>query len=109
MNSINFPTQHFFNDVYCVTVRSEPKHVNMIQINFILRGVHGFLSCTMLFLFHTLVGMEEFIRKHSLVRKGVLLTCNGSVRAHENTYFRTVQNGRESCISVVASEWKRVI
>jgi len=70
-------------------------------------GLCGFLLCTSLFLFHTVVGMEQFIRKCSWVRKGVSLTCNRSVRVRESTYFRTVQNVGESHISVVATEWKQ--
>jgi len=107
MNGIYFSTQHFFLMIRSVTVRSEPEPVNMIQKNFILRGVMWFpiMHIAIFFFFYTVVGMEQFIRKCSWVRKGVSLTCNRSVRAHENTYFKTVQNVGESRISVVAPEW----
>jgi hypothetical protein len=51
--------------------------------------------------------MEQFIRKWIWVRKGVLLTYSRNVRGCKNAYSRTVQNIGESCISVVAPEWKQ--
>jgi hypothetical protein len=52
----------------------------------------GFVSCTSLFLLHADVGMEQFIRKWSWVRNGVLLTYGRNVRGHKNMYSRKVQN-----------------